>query len=413
MFKIIKSIIIASLIVFALTIGANILAQENTNSDVTIATINEQVTVTAQDLGVSDPKLLPDNPFYFLKEWGRGIQSFFAFGQLKKAELEQKFANERLVEIQKLVDEGKISSDILEKATDKYEKTMEKIKERADKIKENASDSEEVNKFLEKFTNQQILHEKILQKLEEQVPEQVLEKIKEAREQHLERFKDVMIKLENNKEKIAERLQNALQSGNTDNPEILDKIKEKMPDDVQQKIEAVRTEVVNKVIQKIQQSGPVGANCPILATVDPATFCPNGKIEAERDSNGCVIKINCVTEDAGKSPLEQRCVNQKCQANGATCEFDYQCPAITQENIDCEVLWWFDNDNRTCQQKKFCGAYTYQGLRTFGTKEACLEYLNVLMGKSCSNDADCGTSSPSILYRCEDKKCVIGLPFEN
>jgi len=160
--------------------------------------------VTAQDLGVSEPTILPNSPFYFLKEWGRGIQSFFTFGQLKKTELEQKFANERLIELKKLVEEGKISQDILEKATEKYQKTMEKVKERADKIKDDATNNEDVNKFLEKFTNQQVLHEKILQKLEEKVPVDVLQKIKDARETHLERFNEVMTKLRGNKEKEEE-----------------------------------------------------------------------------------------------------------------------------------------------------------------------------------------------------------------
>lgn len=155
--------------------------------------------VTAQDLDVSEPTLLPNSPFYFFKEWSRGIQSFFTFGQLKKTELEQKFANERLVELQKMVEEGKISSDILQKATDKFQKAMEKIRERADKIEDDAANNENVNKFLEKFTNQQVLHEKILQKLEEQVPADVLQKIKDAREQHLEKFQGVMQKLEGNK----------------------------------------------------------------------------------------------------------------------------------------------------------------------------------------------------------------------
>jgi hypothetical protein len=149
----------------------------------------------AQDLGATEPNLLPNSPFYFLKEWGRGIQSFFAFGNLKKTELQQKFANEKLLELKKMVEEGKVSQDVLEKATSKYNRTIEKIKERADKIKEKASENEDVNKFLEKFINQQALHEKILEKLEGQVPAQALKKIREARELHIKKFGEVVEKL--------------------------------------------------------------------------------------------------------------------------------------------------------------------------------------------------------------------------
>ena len=37
----------------------------------------------------------------------------------------------------------------------------------------------------------------------------------------------------------------------------------------------------------------------------------------------------------------------------------------------CQMLWWYDNEHRYCQQKQFCGAYMYLGLYTFKTKEEC------------------------------------------
>ena len=66
------------------------------NESSAVEDVNLDENVQAQDLGITEPNILPDSPFYFLKEWGRGIQSFFTFGQLKKSELEVKFANERL-----------------------------------------------------------------------------------------------------------------------------------------------------------------------------------------------------------------------------------------------------------------------------------------------------------------------------
>jgi len=39
----------------------------------------------------------------------------------------------------------------------------------------------------------------------------------------------------------------------------------------------------------------------------------------------------------------------------------------------CSTLYWLDSNNTTCYtQKQFCGAYMYQGLRTFTTQQACL-----------------------------------------
>ncbi len=37
----------------------------------------------------------------------------------------------------------------------------------------------------------------------------------------------------------------------------------------------------------------------------------------------------------------------------------------------CQTLWWYDNEHRFCQQKRFCGQYMYPGLHTFKTKEEC------------------------------------------
>ncbi|MFH1968419.1 MAG: DUF5667 domain-containing protein [bacterium] len=249
MAKLYKIIIASTLICLSISFAGFALAQDNTTADST-----DQIT--AEDLEVSDPTLLPDNPFYFLKEWRRGIQSFFAFGQLKKAELQQQFASERLLEIQKLVEEGKLDSKILEKATEKYERTMDKIKERADKIKENATENEEVSKFLEKFTNQQVLHEKILQRLEEKVPDDVLEKIRQAREQHLKRFGEVMQKLEANQERITERIQNALQN-RQGNSEILDEIIKGMPNSMQGQLNQLKERIRNQVRVCTAEYAPV------------------------------------------------------------------------------------------------------------------------------------------------------------
>ena len=294
MIKKIKFILIIGLAILSLGIGADIMAQENTSANISDDT---DAQISAQDLETSDPTLLPDNPFYFLKEWKRGIQSFFTFGQLKKSVMEQKFANEKLLELRKMVEEGKIDQKILDRAVEKYEKTMGKIKKAVDKLKDTAENNEDVNKFLEKFTNQQVLHEKILQKLEGQAPEAVIEKIKRAREQHLERFKEVMTKLQTNQEEIAEKIQNALQNGDTANPGILDRIKEKMPEEVKQKIEEKRADIVNKIIDKAIERNK-NNDCPALGFSSPSlNFCEQGEIRVQKNKNGCATQIICMPKE--------------------------------------------------------------------------------------------------------------------
>lgn len=165
------------------------------------ATDTTDTAITAQDLGVSEPTLLPDSKFYFLKNWQREIQSIFTFGQEKKAELNLKIASEKLLETRKLAE--KISNPkILEKATELYNKQIEKINKNIDKFKGTATSSQAISKFLDKFVKLQILHTQILEKLESKVPTSTIEKIRENTEKHLEKFGQVMQKLKNLKEKL-------------------------------------------------------------------------------------------------------------------------------------------------------------------------------------------------------------------
>jgi hypothetical protein len=54
-------------------------------------------TIIAQSVG-----LLPTNPFYFFKEFGRNIRRIFTFRQINKVDLELFIADEKLAEIAKL-----------------------------------------------------------------------------------------------------------------------------------------------------------------------------------------------------------------------------------------------------------------------------------------------------------------------
>jgi len=42
----------------------------------------------------------------------------------------------------------------------------------------------------------------------------------------------------------------------------------------------------------------------------------------------------------------------------------------------CQNLWWHDSNTTICQQKSFCGAFMYLGLKTFSTQDACNADLN-------------------------------------
>jgi hypothetical protein len=50
-------------------------------------------------------------------------------------------------------------------------------------------------------------------------------------------------------------------------------------------------------------------------------------------------------------------------------------PTEVEPTISCKNLWWIDNSNKTCSQKQFCGAYAYEGLKTFSTVVECKKNL--------------------------------------
>lgn len=457
----IKFIIILGIACFGLTTGLVIKAQEEA-SPTTVPDVTQEVAldenVSAQDLEVKEPTVLPDSPFYFLKDWVRRIRVTITFNKVKKAELENKYANEKLVELKKLTEKN-ADSETITKATENYKKATEKLKEVADKIKGTASENEEVDKFLDKFTKQQVLHEKILQKLETQVPAEVFEKIKEARENHLERFKEVMLKLEN-REKIADRLKKAIESqGGSEFKEfkyleILEKIKEKMPEDVKEDIqdkiegevfqrlkekiealpaqkqekleqyldkvsgdqekrleilESIRStikentelkeklkEVREKVLENVQTEPQPTRMCSPVAKPS-ADFCENGRITVKKDEQGCIVAFDCVI------PAEEKTLPETPSLVPGT----ITATEITQRPQSCIALWdpVCGKDEKTYSNKCYASS---AGIEV-AYKGEC---------KECETDQNCpplpclpATTSAqncvNIKQKCVEGKCVV------
>ncbi|MCH8741905.1 hypothetical protein IH779_03320 [Patescibacteria group bacterium] len=250
----------AKLFIIILTIGFLGLGFSVFAQDVT-EEVDLDENIQAEDLEVEDPRILPDSPFYFLKNWGRGIRSLFAFSPLAKSELRSRFANEKLIEIKKMVEKKK-GFEAIKKATDSYQKEIEKIRSEAAKIKEKARENPKVEKFLDKFIHQQILHQKLLQRLENQVPEQAFEKIKETRERHLEKFQEVMLRLEDRKEKITEKLNDVLekQKGSRfkhfKNLEILLELEEKVPENAKEAIRKAQENSLTRLKDNLENMSP-------------------------------------------------------------------------------------------------------------------------------------------------------------
>lgn len=63
-----------------------------------------------------------------------------------------------------------------------------------------------------------------------------------------------------------------------------------------------------------------------------------------------------------------KCRNPECPKK-ANCICPTVAPTPIPTPIECQTLWWWDNEHpRNCNQKEFCGEYMYLGLQTSKTK---------------------------------------------
>ena len=400
------------LVLVVLGAGIIALAQEATPPEVTEA-INLDEDIKPEDLGVGEPRLLPDSPFYFIKNWARGIQEILTFNPVAKAELESKFTNEKLMELKKMIEEKK-SAKAIEKAAENYQKGAEEIEGKVEKIKEKAKDNPRIESFLDKYTKHQILHQRILQRLENQVPAEVLEKITEARERHLERFSEVMTKLEDRKEKIRERLEAKMEEiqgsefKNFKNLEVLKELEEKVPEEAKEAIQKAEENILKRLQGDLEKMSPedqerfkeyidkisgekerqleimekIKSESPELKeNLEKVKERIKEKIKEKKgEPVACAQVITyCIDPSTGECAVyPDACSTPKpCQScsvdeAGASSSLFANARVIEMSpGTGCKNLWWFDNEHKYCQQKEFCGVYMYLGLRTFGTKEEC------------------------------------------
>ncbi len=255
MSKLTKFFLTSFLCFLVLGIFLTVSAQEETSAEI-IELINLDENVQAEDLEIAKPTILPDNPLYVFKNWAREIQSFFTLNPVAKAELRKKFSNEKLIEVKEMVEQNK-NQEKIEKAVQNYQEEMEKVVSATEKIREKAEESERVGEFLDKFIQNQTLHQRILQKLETQVPAEISKKIEEVREIHIENFGKVMTSLES-QENIQERLEKNLQEVKGSefkefkNLEVLKELEEKAPEEVKEAVRRVHANVLIQLKEKVE-----------------------------------------------------------------------------------------------------------------------------------------------------------------
>lgn len=238
------------LIVFAQEEG--VIAEEETPPLEIQEMVEADETVTHQDLEIKEPKILPDNPFYMVKNIFRGVKKALTFDPMKKAELELQYADEKLVEAKKLVEKNKDKmkeekerkrvGDRVEKALDAYAKDVEKIENRTEKLKEKLKDNPKFEKFIDKFTDHEFKHQRLLDKIEKDIPGgEIIEKVEEVGAGSLENLGKVLNRFkepEEIKDKIVEITEGQQGSDfkHFKNLEVLEELEERVPEQAKEAI---------------------------------------------------------------------------------------------------------------------------------------------------------------------------------
>lgn len=232
-----------------LLMGNNAFAQDDA------AKIVKSQEVTTKDLGVSDPGMLPGNPFYFLKEWTREVKTSFSFNSVEKAKTQLQIVNERAAEIKKLKDLLPSSNKTFTKSLDNYQKSIDLLKEKIDVLKD--SSVAETDIFLDQLADSIIKQIKLFSEIKDEVGDKNKAKISELQEEIAQIVADIPSKMETPND-FKCRLENVIKN-QSDNSlkeltisEILDRFNEKTSKETRLELLKIEENLLIKFQSRLQ-----------------------------------------------------------------------------------------------------------------------------------------------------------------
>ncbi|NCN07210.1 hypothetical protein GW933_00810 [Candidatus Falkowbacteria bacterium] len=242
--------IIALLFSFSLAVNIALAHDEEATSTDEIV-----INVNADDLGINNPKVLPDSPWYGLKKFWEGVIDTFTFNPITKAENNLTRASERLIEMQELIENGKIND--ADKVIAQYEKRIDSIRDRIEKLTDIHSDKAE--KFLDKFAEHQIKHRLILEKIQESSAKP--EEISAVKDKALSALSEALAKTDN--EELQARLEKAIskiEDGDLKefkNLEVLKALEDRVPEQARPAILRAQENALKRLRGDIEELQPV------------------------------------------------------------------------------------------------------------------------------------------------------------
>jgi len=150
-----KSLANSLVLVMAFSLVATSLAQNDNAVDVDTITEEESIG----DIGI-----LPNNPFYFLKEWGRSFRRSFIFDSIKRAEYELDVLGEKASELELTSKLESGREQAMERATENYAEAMDRLRVRLEEL-QGSSNNPKVEELLAKLAERTENHEEVLESL--------------------------------------------------------------------------------------------------------------------------------------------------------------------------------------------------------------------------------------------------------
>lgn len=233
----------------------------------------QEETVTTEDLGIKNPGLLPSSPFYFMKEWARGVKMTFTFNSVSKANLELQIANEKAAEAKKIQEIKPTDSKAITNALENYKKAQERLKTRIESLKE-TSQNPSIDVLLEKVAENTVKHEKVFDEIANKFQDKsdvqsLINTVKESVEESAG-----AAARKDNPTNFAAKLEKALvESKGSElkhirSVEIIDRLEKKAPEAVKQSLERLREDFSVKLKSDIEKFAENNTSTAVQKTLE-------------------------------------------------------------------------------------------------------------------------------------------------
>ncbi len=192
---------------------------------VLVSAMATSISYAAETVELPDAGVLPDSKLFTLELWWEGVQRFFTFDSVKKAELESKLAMKRMAEAEKLIENGK--SELAEKHLLQFENRLAAAFEKTEKAKEKGKD---IEALVQKLEANLLKQQEVLAQVYDKVPESAQKGVLNAMEKSAKGLENALENMQKSDEAKAfkDKLKNTIENlGTIKKNEIKEKLREK------------------------------------------------------------------------------------------------------------------------------------------------------------------------------------------